>query len=363
MQSSVKYQDKNPEEQTEVMIKYKFRYYVYNPNRYIISVIFSSLFSIISIELISILIAINFGGILFWVFDLFFIAYINLIMFEIPIYPHKKFAIIFIIIVSFFFKFLSIYEYISNDRYNLFYKNHIILIPIIIIFYICLSLLRFYSLCKIKWLLDFKFIPFNKFVVIYNFIGMIIFLMASLISSFVKCADKSKINDIDLLCFVKMEVGDKTEYYFDSFSYFFQQLWRKDRNAGYNILYLFLFFIQLFLNFLRIIYSTLIISRLSPEFYLCSFEIYCFLIRLIELIRVIIDDDGIKTEIYNLIAEIGSLIGIMIYLELIELKFCGLNSDIKKNIEFRAIAEYKINNLYNEVDDEDNENSSIELDK
>ena len=42
--SPVKEKDKKAEAQTEPMIKYKFRYYVYNPNRYIISVFFFKYF-------------------------------------------------------------------------------------------------------------------------------------------------------------------------------------------------------------------------------------------------------------------------------------------------------------------------------
>ena len=276
-------------------------------------------------------------------------------MFDIPLYSHKKFAIIFIIIICTLFKILSTYEYISNDNFKLFYKNHIILIPIIIIIYLFISVLRFYSICKIKWLLDFKYIHTRRFFPIYNFFGVIILLVACLISSYVKCSDKSKINDIDLICFVKMEKGDTIEYYFDSFSYFFEQLWRKDRNTGMNILYLFLFIIQIFLNALRILYSIIIISLLNPEYYLCSFGIYFFCIRFLLLIKAIIEDDNIKVSIYNLIAETGSLIGIMIYLELIELKFCNLNNNLKKNIEHRGMTEYNLNNIYNENEECDND--------
>ena len=225
------------------------------------AVFFTSILSITSIELINVITAVGFWSILFWVFDLFFVAYTNLIMFENPIYSHKKCAIIFILIFSTLFKFLSTFEYIFDDNYNLFYKNHIILIPIISISYLFLSLIRFYSLCKIKWLLDYKFIPLRIFFIIYNFIGMIILLIPCLIASYVRCADKIKLNDIDLLCLVKKENGNNTEYYFDSFSYYFEQIWINDRNIGMNILYLFLFLIQLLLNVLRLLYSILIIRH------------------------------------------------------------------------------------------------------
>ena len=325
--------------------KYKLIFEEKGPKIQLRPLIFTIFLSITSIELIKIIVFIDLWSLSYWVFDLFFISYINLMMFGIPIFSHKKCAIIFILIFSTLFKLLSTFEYINNDNYNLFYKNHIILIPIIAITFPCLSLLRFYSLCKITWLLDYKFIPVKIFFLIYNIIGVILLLISSLISSNVKCMDKAKINDINLICSIK--IGN--DYYFDSFSYYFKQLWRNERNIGLNILYLFLFLIQLLLNALRILYSILIVKHLNPEFYLCSYEIYFFSIRFIGLIKAIIDDNNIVTEIYNLLAELFSLIGVMVYLELIEFKFCNLNHNLKKNIEMRSINEYSIQ----EINDDD----------
>ena len=72
------------------------------------------------------------------------------------------------------------------------------------------------------------------------------------------------------------------------------------------------------------------------------------------LIKAIIKNVDIKVEIYNLLAEVGALIAILIYLEIIELKFCNLNHDLKNHIEIRGIDEYNINNIYNETDDDEN---------
>jgi hypothetical protein len=137
-------------------------------------------------------------------------------MFGKPIYSHKKCAIITILTISTLFKSLTTFEYISNDNYNLFYKNHIIFIPIIAVSYILLSLMRFYSLCKIKWLLDYKFIPVRIFFVIYNFLGTIILLIPCLLSSYIKCYDKKTLNDIDLICLIRIKKGDIEDYYFGS---------------------------------------------------------------------------------------------------------------------------------------------------
>ena len=129
--------------------KYELIHYIYKPGIKLKTMLFIIFLSIISVEVVTVFIILGFMSLLYWVFDLYFLAYINFLIFGIPIYSHKKCAIIFIIIFSSVFKFLSTFEYIYNPDYNLFYKNHIFIIPIIIISYLLLSLTRFYSLCKI----------------------------------------------------------------------------------------------------------------------------------------------------------------------------------------------------------------------
>ena len=49
----------------------------------------------------------------------------------------------------------------------------------------------------------------------------------------------------------------------------------------------------------------------------------------------------LSTKILRVIANFISLIGYSIYLEIIELKFCGLNKNIRKNIRKRARSDGK----------------------
>ena len=261
-------------------------------------------------------------------------------MFRRPIYLHKKCAILFVLIFSSSFKILSTFEYLYNDKYKFFYKSHIGLIPIITILYFILSLTRFYCLCKIKYIFDFYYISVGTFFCIYNFIGMIILLIS------IKCAGKDKIKDIDLICLVKIVKGNNIEYYYDNFSRYFEQLWKKDISTGINIIYLILFIIKLILNALMLLYSVVIVKYLSPEYYLISFDIYYFIIRLISLINAKIAGNDLAVEFYQFFAELGAMIGLMIYLELIELKFFRLNENLKVNIEMRSISEYEIDKLY-----------------
>ena len=40
-------------------------------------------------------------------------------------------------------------------------------------------------------------------------------LAACLIANFVKCVNKDALHDIDLICLIKIDNGNNTEYYFD----------------------------------------------------------------------------------------------------------------------------------------------------
>ena len=51
---------------------------------------------------------------------------------------------------------------------------------------------------------------------------------------------------------------------------------------------------------------------------------------------------------------------ILVFLEIIGLNFCGLNKNIKKNIEFRALNEYSLQIEDDNDDDEDNNEDNNE---
>ena len=311
----------------------------------LISVIIPIILSIVATTSMSIFISIGLGGLDYYVFDLFFMAYLTKIIFDRPIFRHKKIALFIIMIFSNLFKIISTLIIIYDDNNRSIYKNHVLLIPFGIVTYIMLSFLRNYSLCKIKWLLDFRYVSVSDLLINYNLIGTIMLFIACIISHFVKCVDKDKFNDIDIICQVNILKDNKIEYYFDEYTQFFGKLWQKDKNAFLNILYIFLFMVKLFLNFLRILYSLLIIKHLNPEFYLCPAFIYFFIVKLLNFVNALIKKENIWSEFFNSIAEIVGIIGILIYLELIELRFLNLNRDLKKNIELRALTEYRSSEL------------------
>ena len=317
-----------------------------------LSIIFPIIFSIISEAIMFLYIHIGLEGLDIWVFDLFFMAILTKIIFDRPVYAHRKIAISILIIFSTLFKLISTFLMMYDNNRRLLYQNHAAIIPFGIIAYILLSLLRNYTLCKIKWLLDVKYVTVSTLLITYNLIGTIIFLIVSFPINFKKCADKEEFDDIDLICHATIEKDNKIEYYFDEYTYFFNHLWQIDKIAIANIFYLILFSVRIFLNFLRILYSILIIKHLSPEFYLCPACIYFLIIKILDLINRIIGKENISPEIFNIMAEFVSIFGTMIFLELIELKFLNLNLNIRKNIELRSMIEYQIFNTNEEDENE-----------
>ena len=308
--------------------------------------------SILSLQLINIFLNMGLIGLDYWVFDLFFIAYVNYLKFGKEIFFHKELAIIFRMISITFFYIITTYIYLFDNSFNYLYKKYVFLIPVGIIIYINISLLRNYSLCAIKWLLDYKYISIATFLLIYNFIGTIILLISCIISNCIKCVDKSIFNKIDLICKIKIEKDNNIiEYYYDNFSYFFKQLWREDKDIGLNIVYIILFIFKIILFFIKTLISILTIKHLNPEFFLCAYEIKYFITRLLELINAIIQNKQILLKIFRVLIEIFSTFGVLIYLELIELKFFKLDYNLKRNIELRSLDDIKHNHI-NTFDDE-----------
>ena len=76
---------------------------------------------------------------------------------------------------------------------------------------------------------------------------------------------------------------------------------------------------------------------LIPEV-IYQFVINCYII-IYKIISNIIDNTQITQFIFIIINELFALIGILIYMELIELKFCKLDKNIKRNISKRAIED------------------------
>ena len=352
---------------------------IYKNKKQNFSISFS--FLIITIFLLTIMVQLrnqfyvmDFRGVDFWMCELLFISYITFYMFGIKIYKHQKLAIYFILCLSGIFKILSLNAILNNNEDNeeKIYKIYKWIIPILIIIIIISYFFRDFSICRIKWLLDYKYYSVSKILMIYGLFGFIICIIASIISSNIKCVDKENTFEyIDLICTVNITNNDDKTiiYYYDNFNVYFRDLWKSNRSILINFLYIILNFIRIFLFFLLKLFSMLIIKHLNQVYLICATSIFYFSLRLLRIIFSLIlkDDNSLNVKIYELIAELFSIFGILFYLELIELNFCRLNYDVRKNIMKRSLIETNIKEEYNDEDDnnplDDNNDDIVDKNK
>ena len=109
-----------------------------------------------------------------------------------------------------------------------------------------------------------------------------------------------------------------------------------------------------FLSFIKHLYELLVVWQLNPYFVLLSDNIFYIIKKIITLINNPTDS---KTYL-KLLGELISLFGYLFYLEIFEIKCCGLNKDTKDNITKRGIIDTNSNILL----DGDNEIGSINND-
>ena len=301
-------------------------------------------------EIIIILYQFSLKNLDFWMLELLIINFFNTKIFHKTLYIHQKFSLAFNIIpcilkiITIILSFINSEENEKNKKRQIYIEN-IYLIPLGIIIYLILLSIHSYSITKIKWLMDLRYISLNKILLVYGLIGTITYFIFCLITTFLKCP--SAFNEI--IC--KINYDNKNNYYLENFFSYYNQIKTNNLEIIYEILVNFIGVSSFILNKY---FSLLIIKKLSPIHIIFITPIYFFIKKIILPLNTLIfegnyfleDVMGEKIAIYflDIIGDVFSLIGFMIFFEIIELNFCGLNYDIKKSIEERAILESEINN-------------------
>lgn len=309
-------------------------------------------------------------GLNYWMLELLFVSLISLKIFETPLYKHKIFAIMFIILFCSTLKILSIIFRIKDNE-KLLYREYKWIIPIGIIIFNLILLLRSYVYCKIKWILQYKCIPLFRLLVFYGFFGTCICFIISSFASSYSCADKNTFQNIEFFCNITSfdNSTNTTTYYYDSYSIFFKNLWKQDKDIYINILFLLLFIFKSSLPFFIILYLMMIINYLSPEYSICANSIQYFFAELIDYIYFVYryhsEETDIQYKYYKFFGTLGqffSSIGCLIYLEIIELNFCKLNENLSKNIKDRGSIEKRLDyEIEKEFEDNEPLSRTLEL--
>ena len=302
---------------------------------------------------------IDLDGLDYWMFEIFFISYINSMIFNIDIYLHQKVAIYFIIIFCSVSVFISDIYLLNDNNEKRIFKKYIWIIPIVIIGFLLISFLRVYVLCQIKWFLDFKYISPIKFLIWYGLVGFAFCSFLGIISSSFKCPNIDYHENVIYFCKVNETSSDGSKtFYYDNFSIFFKDLWRENRDLIDNIIYLILFIVRIFLSFLIKLFSLLIIQKLDPVFYISCNSLFYFITETVDNIsNYLIEREFDEYNFFENLAELFSVLGNILYLELVELNFCELNFNLKKNILNRSKEDSSI-----ELNNNDSETQSCSSD-
>jgi len=304
----------------------------------------------ISYEVISLLYLFRFDRIEIWTLEILFVLYFMKRYFRIKIYNFKKLALIIILVPTTILLIISTflpYSYHElpeekSEDVNAYQEieaitgSKIYFIPISLLF-IILTIFLSYSRVKEKVLMDLRYLsPYLLIFYIGIFGTIIIFIMLIIISIF-KCSDS-----IADFCMIK-DLDDETSLYIDNAIIYFQELGKTGKRMYIEIFLVIPFY--LIIKYFEFTCEILVIYYFNPNYVLVRDNLYYGIIR---LIFILVNDKDYQHDIsltQFIILETSELLSIFaygIYLEIIELRFCGLDRYLKRNIIKRSEKEKRL---------------------
>ena len=220
------------------------------------------------------------------------------------------------------------------------------------------------SMVYSEYLIKKEKIPENKLILLTGFFGLSINVILLFISSFISCgsSENSNIKIIREFCFSVEFISfipQKYKLYFDNFKNYFTDLKEalgiiNNENEGisgkekiHGILELIVTILLPVLSFSKVKLDFMLIKE-KDAYYLLFPEVIYHLFKEITIIiyksvKDKIDYVQIIQFIFILTSIIFILIGMLVYLEIFKLRFCGLDTDIKENISSRGEDEVNDN--------------------
>ena len=293
----------------------------------------------------------------FWMIELIIISYLSSKIIKTEIYDHQK-LVLFLNLFPIFLKIITIIlSFIEKQK--IIYVEYLYFIPIGLLIYFPLITLKSYIYIKIKWYMKTKYISSNKLLKIYGLIGTIFYTIICTISTFFEC----KGNILNYICKIKKD-DDSKDQYFENLSFYFQNF-----NETIEIIFEIIVIILGIISFYFYQYCCMkIVDNLTPIHLTFLSPIYYFFFKIVLIIynlfyllfnqgeQIFFAPKEIK-HIKEIVAldisgDIFSLVGFLIFLEIIEIKCCGFTYNLRKNIIDRGNEEIleMIENKYNRND-------------
>ena len=309
-----------------------------------------------------------------WPCDILFISLFMRFYYVTNIYKHQKLAILFILttclillIISTFFPYndksnSNAYETIKDLTTSYFF-----FIPILMGF-LLISCITAFGRVLSKKLMDKKFISPYLIIIITGIVGFILNLILLIITTNSKCDYSNEF--LSSFCPVKNDNGNN---YHDNINVYFSNL--NNRLNGNKIgsededgtmSPRTQFFVEIFatypfyliVSFLEFICEIFTIYYLNPLYLLIRDNLYYGISRIIKIFHSNYSEHISLLQFLLLeIAEISSLIGYAIYLEIIELRFYGFDVNLKRNIISRGDLDIcnTLKDIEIDSDDEDDD--------
>ena len=311
----------------------------------------------------------------YFFFNILIMTFIYKFHFKEQIYNHQTLSLIIILVIAGASFIACLFEKIEINKKNItiweIFEERRYLVFVFIAIYFVSSFFACYGIIIQKRIMDYKFTSPYKIIFLRGLFGIIISAIIITLTTCFPCKDDNNVNlevsIIDNFFFLNNKSDSNNtennntntnppffvctdEYnnntYFDNILSYFNSLIESDDKYLELCLYIPLYCI---LTFATNIFLILLNKSLSPFHCLIVDSLYRLLDITIKSIKDLTNDYITSNSIYEYITKYSStskilkitayfisLIGYFIYLEIIELKFCGLNKNIIKNIRKRA---------------------------
>ena len=197
-----------------------------------------------------------------------------------------------------------------------------------------------------KWFIDLKYISSTKLLIYIGFIGILISSISCIIETNIKCNP--------IINFCEVSFNDSSSKYLDNFGVYYKKI---SDLENYEIIFeICVILFGMICKFFASYYDILIIQNLTPVHFIFYSSIYYSIIKVITLfynkIKTTHFFNGIEKNdkkrfyifLLDLSGNIIAILGFLIYLEIIELGFCKLDYNTRRNIEKRRVEEIIQNN-------------------
>ena len=315
----------------------------------------------------------------FWPLEYLFLIFFSKKILHRILYKHQKVAIISLIVfctiitiaISFLPVSIEVKSQASDSNiykiiFDLSNSSSIwVLIPIIIVIYLAVMVMNAYSAVSFKWLIDIQYITITRIIMYISVIGFLISFPLFFGFSHIPCNKDPKDVTEELMHLCPFNNSNDSNvsnvaYFYESY----KNLTRIEKDANFYIDIFIVLILYLGASFLNIFFSFMIVKNLDP-FHLIPIDSLFYLITEIidySITRANLTENKPQVNLkfaLRLINNFASVTLSLIYYEIIELHFCGLDQHLRKYILRREDLDKKIL-IYNvndeDDDDDDNDN-------